>query len=227
MFTRANNTYESTVYKEFFSGLKFNDALTGKIKKHKQFDFVKLDKVSNLITDGTHKTPKYVENGVPFMSTINLKPFEIDFDFSSYVKHITIEEHNFLIKRCKPEKGDVLISKCGTIGRCQVIRTDLDFSIFVGLALVKPKSELVISDYLEILFNTRIYKSRMELLAPGGTRSTLAIAPLKSLIIPLPKISIQEELVKKFKGLLTTNNEIMRNIYSAQSLQKSLINQVF
>ena len=100
---------------------------------------VRLGRVAEKITDGTHKTPKYTNKGIPFISTINLKPYCHDFDFSNYRKFITREEHEKLIKRAKPEKGDLLVSKCGTIGITQLIRTDLEFSIFVGLALIKLK----------------------------------------------------------------------------------------
>ncbi len=98
---------------------------------------VRLGRVAEKITDGTHRTPKYVEKGIPFISTANLVPYSHDFDFTNYKKFITPEEHEQLIKRAKPEKGDLLVSKCGTIGITQLVRTDMEFSIFVGLALIK------------------------------------------------------------------------------------------
>src|SRR5262245_40336686 len=96
-----------------------------------------IQEVCSLITDGTHQTPHYVSKGVPFISTANLKPFASGFDFSEYKRFIYRDEHGALTKRCLPEKGDILISKCGTIGRVKEIDVDFPFSIFVGLALLK------------------------------------------------------------------------------------------
>jgi type I restriction enzyme S subunit len=99
--------------------------------------WVRLDDICNLITDGTHKTPRYITQGVRFISIANLRPFK-SLDFSSYEKYISIEEHKELTKRCKPEKDDILVSKIGTLGIAKRIDFDEEVSIFVGLALVKP-----------------------------------------------------------------------------------------
>lgn len=119
----------------------------------KDWEVVKLKNICIKITDGTHKTPKYVEKGIPFISTQNIKLFNKGFDFSQYRKYISLEEHKELTKRCKPEKGDILISKCGTIGRTKLVDVDYEFSIFVGLALLKLNKKKVCGEFLEQLLN--------------------------------------------------------------------------
>ncbi len=123
---------------EFYRETRFKDTEIGRVPE--DWEVVELGEVCKKITDGTHKTPKYVDKGgIPFISTQNIVPFRPGFDFSQYKKYISLEEHRELIKRCKPEKGDILISKCGTIGRTKLIDVDYEFSIFVGLALLKLK----------------------------------------------------------------------------------------
>lgn len=61
-----------------------------------------LQDVSHVITDGTHKTPRYVPAGVRFISIKNIRPYQ-PINFSAYEKYITREEHTELIKRCHPE----------------------------------------------------------------------------------------------------------------------------
>jgi len=151
--------------------------------------------ICKLITDGTHKTPKYQERGIPFVSTANLRPYGRDFDFDSYSKFISGEEHSELTKRAKPEKGDVLVSKCGTIGRTQVVRVDYDFSIFVGLMLLKVRNELVIPEFLEFYLNQPSVTKDLKNLAVGSSRSTLTIKSMKEFSIPLPPLSAQKRLV--------------------------------
>lgn len=52
------------------------------------------------IIDGTHQTPRYVNNGVPFYSVENIT--ENNF---LKVKKITEEAYNRYNQRCNPEKG--------------------------------------------------------------------------------------------------------------------------
>ena len=96
--------------------------------------WVRLIDLCNLITDGTHKTPAYVEAGVPFLSVKDISSGKMDF---SHTRFISIDEHKQLIARCKPEKDDILICRIGTLGKALQIDTDREFSIFVSLGLIK------------------------------------------------------------------------------------------
>lgn len=95
----------------------------------------RLEEVCHTIVDGTHKTPTYLEKGVPFLRVTDINAEEIDW---SSVKYISEDEHRELCKRCRPEKGDILLSKNGTIGITKVIDWEIEFSIFVSLCLLKP-----------------------------------------------------------------------------------------
>lgn len=88
----------------------------------------KLFEISD-INDGTHKTPDYVNNGIPFFSVENITN-------STPPKKISIEEHNKLIKRCHPKKGDILLTRIGTLAKSKIIDWDYEFSIYVSLALI-------------------------------------------------------------------------------------------
>ena len=57
------------------------------------------------ITDGTHKTPKYTDDGVPFLRVTDITKT------NESKKFISREEHLELVRRCNPEKGDTLYSK--------------------------------------------------------------------------------------------------------------------
>lgn len=87
------------------------------------------------IKDGTHQTPHYVNDGIPFYSVESVT----NNDFKK-VKTISIEEHKQLTKKYKIEKGDVLMTRIGSIGVCKFINWDLDASFYVSLALLKFKS---------------------------------------------------------------------------------------
>lgn len=102
----------------------------------------RLKDLCTFINDGTHHTPNYVNTGIPFYSVENVSAN----DFIN-VKYITEEEHNRLIKRCKPERGDILLTRIGTLGITKKISWDVNASIYVSLALLKIKTNIS-SDYL-------------------------------------------------------------------------------
>src|SRR2546430_14834545 len=83
-----------------------------------------------------HKKPNYVPSGIPFVTVRNLTAgLGISFEKLNYV---TPDDHAEFLRRANPEQGDILVSKDGTLGVIRVINTDVEFSIFVSVALVKP-----------------------------------------------------------------------------------------
>ena len=208
----------------FYKETDFKETPIGKIPKDWKTE--KLGNICTKITDGTHKTPKYVEKGIPFFSTENIVPFKKGFDFSKYEKYISLEEHKELIKRCKPEKGDILISKCGTIGRAKLVDVDYEFSIFVGLALLKLKKDLVNGRFLEQLLNYEPVRIRMEISSPGSTRKTLTINAIENLLISLPPLVEQQKITE----ILSTIDEAVQKtdeiIAKTERLKKGLMQEL-
>ena len=88
-----------------------------------------------IIRDGTHQTPRYVEFGIPFYSVEHVTSG----DFKN-TKYISSEEHRFLSRTSKIERGDILMTRIGSIGDCKLIDWDADASFYVSLALLKIKS---------------------------------------------------------------------------------------
>lgn len=154
---------------------------------------MELDKVCKKITDGTHSTPKYTEDGVPFLRVTDLT------GSNDTKKFISEEEHRELIKRCKPENGDVLYSKNGTIGVAKQVDWDWEFSIFVSLCLLKPNKDILNSKYLELFMNSDDALSQAKARSKTGAITNLHLIDIKTIKIPLPSIEEQEAIVAKIK----------------------------
>ncbi len=103
--------------------------------EHTCYPVKTLAEVCELITDGAHFTPTYVDKGIPFLRVTDIQTKSINW---KNTKYIPLDEHKKLIKRCHPLKGDVLYSKNGTIGIPRLIDWEEEFSIFVSLALLRP-----------------------------------------------------------------------------------------
>jgi len=160
--------------------------------------WVRLYSVSHKITDGTHKTPKYVLEGVKFVSAKNLYSGKMCFDDCKY---ITEQEHEELYKRCNPQNGDLVISKSGSIGTVDVIEVNFEFSMFESLALVKFNQELMHPWYLKYAVQYACYHLDDENVR-GVAVKHLPIASINSLLIPLPPLAEQKRIVAKLEGIL-------------------------
>ncbi len=118
----------------------------------------KLGELCTAIMDGTHFTPKYVNDGIPFYSVENVTAD----DFKN-TKFISLQEHNLLIKRCKPEKGDILMTRIGSLGDTKLIDWDVNASIYVSLALLKVNKQAINEKYLYAYTKSRKFVRDVEL----------------------------------------------------------------
>ena len=161
--------------------------------------WLSLDQICYQITDGTHHTPQYIVNGVPFLSVKDISSGVIDF---SSTKFISEEAHNNLIRRCKPERGDVLLTKVGTTGIAKAIDTDTPFSIFVSVALLKFPHEVVNPEFLELLISSPFVKKQSEDGTRGIGNKNLILNTIKRFAIPLPPLPDQQRILAKSSQLL-------------------------
>ena len=135
-----------------------------------------------------HKKPNYVPSGIPFVTVRNLTAGPgISFEKLNY---ITPEDHDEFIKRANPEPGDVLVSKDGTLGVIRVINTDVKFSIFVSVAMVKPVVREM-SNFLGIALSAPQVQSQM--IPKGSGLQHIHLEPS----LPASRVQVSE-IVKGF-----------------------------
>ncbi|MBL0332268.1 MAG: N-6 DNA methylase [Chlorobi bacterium] len=161
------------------------------------FEFKKLVDITTLITCGVAARPNYVETGIPFLSSQNVKNGNIIWD--NY-KFISNEDHKKLTKINKPERGDILYTRVGSFGEAAVIETDEEFSVFVSLTLIKPDKELLNSYYLKYVLNSEIIKDLAKESTIGIGVQNLNVSTVREFEIPLPPLEIQQQIVAEIEG---------------------------
>lgn len=106
---------------------------------------IRLGDACKKITDGTHKTPNYIDEGITFISAKNIVNGELDF---SDVKHISEEEYQEIQKRCQTEKNDILLSKSGSLGAPVIVKTEEKIGLFESLAVLKYERDRFLPEFL-------------------------------------------------------------------------------
>ena len=165
---------------EMFGDIVLND------KHHGQYI---LNDVCVKITDGTHDTPKRIENGYLFLTGKNIRANGIIYDEIEYVSK---EVHKEIYKRCNPEYGDVLYTNIGVNygTACLNNRTD-EFSM-KNIALLKPNKKILNSYYLWYCLNL-MRDFILEKNQAGGAQTFMGLATIKNIKIQVPSIELQNQ----------------------------------
>jgi len=167
--------------------------------------WVRLGDLANKLTDGTHKTPIYVKTGVPFVSVKDMSSGVLDL---SRTKYITKKEHDELCLRCKPEYGDLLISKVGTTGVPAIVKTYTEFSLFVSVALMKFSQNLLDVEYLYYLIYTPLVNGQVKENTKGIGNKNWVIDKIKETLVVLPPLEEQKRIVARVEELLALCDQL-------------------
>ena len=155
---------------------------------------VALNEVCELITDGSHFSPKDIGEGYPMLSVKDMG--ERDFSFSS-CKHISKADYDILVKNgCKPQKGDVLVAKDGSYFKYAFqICEDREIVILSSIAILRPKADVLDAGYLrEFLMADSTYSLVSLNYISGTALKRVILQGIKKIQIPLPPLEEQRRI---------------------------------
>lgn len=171
-----------------------------------------------IVFDGQHTTPKYVDYGIPFYSVENIVSGEP-------VKYISKEEYKINTKRNKPLKGDILISRIGTLCKNIIATWEGNYAIYVTLALIRSKVRDVSNKFLHQFFQTHMYNkdffSKSLLIAYP---QKINMEDLEKTSVLIPPIKEQEKIVEILE-LWDKAIETTKKLIKQKELQKKYLMQ--
>lgn len=159
----------------------------------KNWDPATLGDLIEFAKDGPHVSPKYSESGIPFLSTRHVKPNGVVWEDLKYVSQ---EEATLHWKKCKPRKGDILYTKGGTTGIACPVSFEKEFAVWVHVALVRPKANLVNYIWLTHMLNTKYCYEQSQRLTRGATNKDLGLKRMVDIKMFVPPIEEQVKFVK-------------------------------
>ena len=172
---------------------------------------VRLGDACDRITDGSHFSPKSSSEGFPYVTVRDLSDGAIDLDGS---KRISRESFNELSRNgCSPQKGDVLFSKDGTVGKVALVGVSIPFVVLSSIAILSPNHELVSSEYLAWVLKSPSVQSMAVDKKTGTALRRLILRDLNSILIPLPPLDEQKRIVAKLDEVSTRVGDYGRSIH--------------
>ena len=156
------------------------------------------------VRDGTHASPKYIEQGHPMVTSKNLTDSGLDM---SDVSYLTDEDFNEINKRSKVDIGDILFGMIGTIGNPVIVDRD-DFAI-KNVALIKEQSSPeIINTWLIQYLKSPSFERFIQKKNTGGTQKFIALGLIRDMKLMTPSVQEQArigELLTHLDKLIAAN----------------------
>jgi type I restriction enzyme S subunit len=187
----------------------------------------RLAQLATKITDGTHFTPSYKDDGVQFVSAKDIKSGSLSF---SNCKYISQDAHDNLYKRCNPEKLDLIVSKSGSIGTVVLNDFEHQFSLFESLALVKYLQGLMSPQYFKLALQFACNNLKREQIR-GVAVKHLHLEVLRTLLIALPPFEEQQAVVNRVDKIMNQIDKLAmqaaQRSEQSEMLMQSVLREAF
>jgi len=179
------------------------------------------------VKDGTHDTPKYVDDGIPFITQKHIQDGMIVFDD---FKRISLADHERFSERSNVEFGDLLISMIGRPGNCAIVRTEEAFSI-KNVGLFKFLENLQSNQFLFYFYQSQGGLSYIMQFAKGRLQPFLGLKELRFWPIPVCSLPEQREIVRlldeQFTVIEQNEREIDAALKRSAALRQSILKKAF
>ena len=172
---------------------------------------VPLSDACELIMDGTHFSPKNMEQGARlYLTSKNVRENHLDL---SKVSYVTEADHKSIYARCPVQKGDVLYVKDGANTGLAAINTlEEKFSLLSSVAVLRGKRNYLDNQFLCLFLNTPDGRSRLLSMMSGVAIRRLTLTKINQAQIPLPPIQNQKRIVQEIEAeqaLVNANRELI------------------
>lgn len=185
---------------------------------------VNLDNIVEIYLGITH-TPEYVNEGIPFLSVKDISKGKIDF---SNCKYISVEEFNTFPKGAKPQKGDILFCRVGTIGKPIIVSEDIpEFGSFVSLGYLRLKSDNWNPEFIKYWMESNLFCKQVKQNTKGASQVNLNTTWLKKFMIPMYSIEKQNKIVKELNEITNCITKYNLNIVNYDNIVKSQFIEMF
>ncbi len=133
--------------------------------------------------------------------------------FSDKTDKIDEDSWTKIQSRSHLEKGDVLLSSIGTIGKVAVVEIDVkNWNCSESVLLLKPNKLIITSRYLKYCLESSEIQNYFNGTAVGSTLKGIRIRDLEELEIPVPPIEVQDEIVRILDNFTELTAELIAEL---------------
>lgn len=190
----------------------------------------KLDVLKELteVKDGTHDSPSYVMEGIPFITQKNITSSGLSFENTKFIK---VEDHEKFYKRSNVAVGDILISMIGANrGMASIVNDERIFSI-KNVGLIKKGNKLL-NEFLIYFLKSNKAVNYIKDSSRGGAQEFVGLTALRSFPVLYPlNLNTQQQIVNQLDQLQEQTNLLVtkyqQKLANLEELKKSILEKAF
>lgn len=223
-----------SLYREWFvkfrfpdhENVKFKDSSLGQIPE--RWEVLALEDISEKITDGAHKSPKSVVEGIPMASVKDMHDFGIH---EEKCRHILESDYLDLVRQDSSVKAnDILVAKDGSyLKHTFVVEKNLRMALLSSIAIIRPNDK-VKPHWLAYCLRSSTVKDRMKQCVSGVAIPRIILKDFRKFKIYLPEQKILNDwndvvqpmveecwnLIARNKNLKTQRDMLLPKLISGQ-----------
>lgn len=177
----------------------------------KKWSIKKLNDICDNVIDCPHSTPKWVDDGIICVRTSNLSKGGWVWSDSRFVNNETYLERT---KKSVVEKGDIILSREGTVGVAAIVPENLKLCMGQRLVQLKLDKNQVTPEYLLAFLLYELDPVRISRVMSGSTSKHINVSELRQLDVMLPPMREQKLFSEIRKKII--------NIYNKPDIDSSL-----
>ena len=182
----------------------------------------KFDKVRNGFVGVA--TPYYVEKGIPYLQSNNIRRNKIDKTQMVYINKEFHEKH----EKSMLKENDILVVQSGHAGECTVVPKEFEGCNCHALIIMSPNDVASInSTFCAYYLNSPVGIKKLFPLITGNTIKHILASEMKKLRINLPSLNEQNKL-SHFLSIIDKKIDLLENkLQEYMDFKKYLMQQIF
>lgn len=167
---------------------------------------------------------QFTSSGIKLLNVKNIVGDRVILDNSD--KHISVEEFTAKYTHFLVEDGDIILASSGaTYGKNAVFK-DPGFPVMVNTSNIRihPKDRVrIIQGYIKVFLDSTLFRTQIDRLITGAAQPNFGPSHLKQIKIPLPPLTIQQQMVAEIEAeqaLVNANKELITRF--EKKIQKTI-----
>ena len=174
---------------------------------------------AELVVDCHNKTAPYSSTGVPLLRTTNIRDGSLN---SKEPKFVSPDVYERWSARCKPEPGDLLITREAPMGEVCIIPDGMTVCMGQRIMLIRLVQDTVAPKFLLYSLLEPNLIERVQDKPVGATVEHLRVGGVETLLVQLPPLAEQHRIVAKVDELMALCDHLKADLAESRARQERL-----